>query len=69
LTKLGVGKPEVRELAEKLLAQGPEALTTAEKMLILSDAEVVPWLHRQAWIRPAKALAGWWQAAIRKYAR
>jgi membrane glycosyltransferase len=69
LTKLGVGKPEVRELAEKLLAQGPEALSTAEKMLILSDAEVVPWLHRQAWIRPAKALAGWWQAAIRKYAR
>ena len=28
LTKLGVGRPEVRELAEKLLAQGPEALTS-----------------------------------------
>ncbi len=69
LAKLGVGEPKVRELAEKLLGQGPEALTTAEKMLILSDAEVVPWLHRQAWIRPSKALAGWWQTAIRKYAR
>jgi membrane glycosyltransferase len=69
LAKLGVGRPEVRELGEKLLAKGPEALTTAEKMLILSDAEVVPWLHRQAWIRPAQALAGWWQTAIRKYAR
>ena len=69
LLKLGVGQPNVRELAEKLLGQGPEALTTPEKMLILSDAEVVPWLHRQAWIRPSKALAGWWQAAIRKYAR
>lgn len=69
LTKLGVGKPEVRELAEKLLGQGPEALTSSEKMLILSDADIVPWLHRQAWIRPAKALAVWWQSAIRKYAR
>jgi membrane glycosyltransferase len=69
LAKLGVGRPEVRELAEKLLGQGPEALTTDEKMLVLSDAEVVPWLHRQAWIRPSKALATWWQAAIRKYAR
>ena len=28
LIKLGVGRPEVRELAEKLLAQGPEALTS-----------------------------------------
>ena len=69
LAKLGVGRPEVRELGEKLLGLGPEALTTEEKMLILSDAEVVPWLHRQAWIRPSKALAGWWQTAIRKYAR
>jgi membrane glycosyltransferase len=69
LTNLGVGRPEVRELAEKLLGQGPEALTKDEKMLVLSDADVVPWLHRQAWIRPSKALATWWQTAIRKYAR
>jgi membrane glycosyltransferase len=69
LTKLGVGRPEVRELGEKLLGKGPEALSVQEKMLVLSDADVVPWLHRQAWIRPSKELAGWWQAAIRKYAR
>jgi membrane glycosyltransferase len=69
LAKLGVGRPEVRDLGEKLLGQGPEALTTQEKILVLSDAEVVPWLHRQAWIRPSKALSIWWQAAIRKYAR
>ncbi len=69
LMKLGVGRPEVRELGEKLLAQGPEALSKDEKMLVLSDADVVPWLHRQAWIRPSKAIAGWWQTAIRKYAR
>ena len=69
LVKLGVGRPEVRDLAEKLLAHGPDALTIDEKMLILSDADVVPWLHRQAWIRPSKGLASWWQAAISKYAR
>src|SRR5215469_880415 len=69
LAKLGVGRPEVRELGEKLLGKGPEALTTQEKMLVLSDADVVPWLHRQAWIRPSKALDTWWQTAIRKYAR
>lgn len=69
LVKLGVGRPEVRELGEKLLAKGPEALTTDEKVLVLSDADVVPWLHRQAWVRPSQGLAGWWQTAIRKYAR
>jgi membrane glycosyltransferase len=69
LMKLGVGRPEVRELGEKLLGQGPEALTTDEKVLVLSDADVVPWLHRQAWIRPSKTLSAWWQGAISKYAR
>jgi len=69
LTRLGAGKPEVRELGERLLAQGPEGLNAREKLLVLSDAEVMPWLHRQAWIRPGKALAGWWQSAIRRYAR
>jgi membrane glycosyltransferase len=69
LAKLGVGRPTVQELGEKLLVQGPEALTTQEKVLVLSDAEVVPWLHRQAWIRPTKTLAESWQTEIRKYAR
>lgn len=69
LVKLGVGRPEVRELGEKLLGQGPEALTTEEKVLVLSDADVVPWLHRQAWVRPSKTMAAWWQTAISKYAR
>jgi hypothetical protein len=51
------------------LGKGPEALTKAEKMLVLSDADIVPWLHRQAWVRPTKTLAEWWQTAISKYAR
>lgn len=69
LAKLGVGRPEVRPLAETLLARGPEALKPAEKMLVLSDADVMAWLHRQAWVQPSGTLAAPWQKAIRQYAR
>jgi membrane glycosyltransferase len=69
LDRLGVGKPFVRALAETLLSQGPEALKPEEKLLVLSDGEIVNWLHSQAWLRPGETLAPWWQAAIREYAR
>jgi membrane glycosyltransferase len=69
LAKLGVGKPEVRELGEKLLVRGPDALDAREKILVLSDADVVSWMHRQAWIRSGNSLGGWWQNAIRQFAR
>jgi membrane glycosyltransferase len=69
LADLGVGRPEVRSLCEKLLAEGPDHLQRMEKLLILSDAEVLPWLHRQAWLRPSGTLARWWQEQIRQYAR
>jgi membrane glycosyltransferase len=69
LVKLGVGTPQVKTLAEKLLVNGPDALDAKEKMLVLSDADIMPWIHRQAWIRSGKSLAGWWQTAIRRYAR
>lgn len=69
LAQLGVGTPEVRPLAEKLLASGPDKLQPREKMLVLSDADVMVWLHRQAWLRPAESLAAWWQPVIRRYAR
>jgi membrane glycosyltransferase len=69
LNRLGVGRPEVRDLGEKLLTQGPETLNAQEKLLILSDAEIMPWLHRQAWVRSSDALAYWWQSAIRQYTR
>jgi membrane glycosyltransferase len=69
LASLGVGKPEVLSLCEKLLAEGPDHLARSEKLLILSDDEVLPWLHRQAWLRPSGTLAHWWQEQIRQYAR
>jgi membrane glycosyltransferase len=69
LADIGAGKPEVRALCEKMLAEGPEKLARAEKLLILSDAEVLSWSHRQAWMRPSGTLARWWQDQIRQYAR
>ncbi|MFO1477299.1 MAG: glucans biosynthesis glucosyltransferase MdoH [Verrucomicrobiota bacterium] len=69
LAQLGVGQPAVRDLGETLLAKGPEGLNDSDKILLLSDAEVMSWLHRQAWIRPAEGMASWWQSAIRQYAR
>ncbi len=69
LARLGVGRPEVRELGERMLSQGPEAITAQEKILVLSDAEVMSWLHRQAWVRPGATLGSWWHTAIRQYAQ
>jgi membrane glycosyltransferase len=69
LARLGVGQPQVRTLAEKLLAEGPDVLSVSEQLLVLSDADTMGWLHRQAWLRSAEALAPWWQTAIRQYAR
>lgn len=65
LAKLGVGTEAVRALGEKLLAAGPDALTPAQKLLVLSDADTMSWLHRWAWLRPSETFAPWWQQAIR----
>ncbi|MDQ3621825.1 MAG: glucans biosynthesis glucosyltransferase MdoH [Verrucomicrobiota bacterium] len=54
-------------LGEKLLAEGPHALTAAEQICLLSNADTLTWLHHQAWMRSAEQLAEWWRAAIRRY--
>ena len=69
LTELGVGGPDLPRLRDRLLAEGPAKLLRREKLLILSDAESLPWLHRQVWLRPAETLSPWWQSAARGYAR
>lgn len=68
LSRLGTGLPEVRALAEKLLADGPAALKPQEKVLVMSDADTMSWLHRQAWLRPGETLAIQWRSGIRQYA-
>jgi membrane glycosyltransferase len=67
--KLGVGSERARQLGEKLLVEGPDKLTTAERMLVLADQTVMVRLHQQAWQRSGEALAPWWRAAILEYRR
>jgi membrane glycosyltransferase len=67
--KLGAGGEAVQALGEKLLAEGPDGLTGAERMLVMADQRVMVWLHQQAWQRPGESLAAWWRRAILEYSR
>jgi membrane glycosyltransferase len=69
LAKLGVGSQQVHSLEEKLLTEGPAHLTAAERLLIMTDARAMVWLHQQSWLRPSETLALWWRAAIQEYSR
>ncbi|MDQ5977848.1 MAG: rane glycosyltransferase [Verrucomicrobiota bacterium] len=55
------------ELRRRLLADGPEKLTTREKMALLLDPESMNWLHEQLWKLPADQLSPWWRLAMRQY--
>ena len=55
------------ELRERLLRDGPSALTRAEKLSLLQDADSLADLHLELWSRSAERLAPWWQLAIRQY--
>jgi membrane glycosyltransferase len=61
----GTGSDRIRGLAERLLLEGPDGLTPTEHLLVLSDPEVVLWLHREVWRRPPKLLANWWNTESR----
>ncbi|MDE3066971.1 MAG: glucans biosynthesis glucosyltransferase MdoH [Verrucomicrobiota bacterium] len=69
LAELGAGGQEVRALGEQLLAKGPQALTPAQRLRVMADAQMMDWLHQQAWLRPDESLATWWKAAIREFGR
>jgi membrane glycosyltransferase len=68
-SKLGVGGEAVQTLGEKLLAEGPDKLTAAERILVMADQRVMVWLHQQTWQRPGESLASWWRGAILEYSR
>ena len=55
------------QLRERLLREGPSALSPKEKMALLLDSESMIWLHRELWTCPADILAEWWRLAMRQY--
>jgi membrane glycosyltransferase len=63
--------PESREyfndLRLRLLAQGPDTLSSKEKTALLHDHDSVNWLHDQLWSSTNAGIAPWWQFAIRQY--
>jgi membrane glycosyltransferase len=66
---MGVGSPKIRSLVERFLAEGPEKFGAEERLLIMTDASAMEWLHEQIWLRPGATLAPWWRAAIQEYRR
>jgi membrane glycosyltransferase len=68
-SKLGCGGEKVQALGEKLLADGPDKLTAAERMQVMADQRVMVWLHQQTWQRPGESLAAWWRGAIMEFSR
>ena len=47
-SKLGVGgELNPGAMSEKLLAEGPDQLTAAERMLVMADQRAMVWLHQQ----------------------
>lgn len=55
------------ELRRRLLADGPDQLSTREKMALLLDPESMNWLHEHLWKQPADELSPWWRLAMRQY--
>ncbi len=62
-----VGEERFNLLREKLLREGPAALSPRDKTALMLDAESMAVLHRDLWSLPAERLAGWWRTAIRAY--
>jgi membrane glycosyltransferase len=67
--QMGVGSPRIRSLVERFLAEGPEKFGAEERLLIMTDASAMEWLHEQIWLRPGATLAPWWRTAIQEYRR
>jgi membrane glycosyltransferase len=55
------------ELRERLIAQGPDALTPRERTAVLSDVDSMVLLHETLWATPASRLAQWWQLGLQHY--
>lgn len=55
------------ELREKLIAEGPDALTPRDRVALLSDVDSMVILHETVWSAPSRNLSSWWQLALRHY--
>jgi membrane glycosyltransferase len=54
-------------LRERLLREGPAALSSRDKLALMLDADSMAALHRDLWSLPSDRLSDWWRVAIRAY--
>jgi membrane glycosyltransferase len=59
--------PYYRRLMERVLREGPAALTRREQMALLLHPRAVDELHAQIWLLPDRDLAPWWRVAMSQY--
>lgn len=55
------------ELREKLVREGPQALTATEHLALVSDLDSMVVLHEAVWAAPPEKLAPWWRLALAHY--
>jgi membrane glycosyltransferase len=55
-------------LRKILVDGGPKALTPAERLSLLSDADSVQTLHHEIWSSPTSRMDEWWKLALQHYA-
>jgi membrane glycosyltransferase len=56
-----------RLLVERVLKEGPAALSKREQMALLLHPGVVLDLHSRIWLQPDRELAPWWRVAMSQY--
>ena len=63
----GAAGRNLKELSDRLLAQGPAALNRREQMVLLRSRQAVTDLHERVWQLPEAQLSTWWRMAMRHY--
>jgi membrane glycosyltransferase len=61
------GREETDRIAERMLREGPRALSREEILRVLLDPDVTLELHRRIWTTPQAQSAVWWSDALTEY--
>lgn len=55
------------DLRERLMREGPSALSARDRIAVLSDVDSMVALHEEVWAAPPARLAAWWRLALEHY--
>ncbi|MDQ8195216.1 glucans biosynthesis glucosyltransferase MdoH [Coraliomargarita sp. SDUM461004] len=60
---------KLRNLGQRLMNEGAQALSRNEKNRILNDSSILSQLHQEIWTAPQASLPPWWRLAMSRYNR